>query len=263
MLNIDKYAYASKLKEQNPLEKISFALLTLCVCLWANSILLSLVVLLIMVWVSVRKGRIPLSFFLKLMLLPMFFLILGVLMIALQISDNPTRFILSVPVFGTFLGFSQAGTETAIRLLFRALGAVSCLYYLALNTPMVDLLSALRKLKFPQLLLELMSLIYRFIFVLMETAETIYTAQNSRLGYSGLRAGYHSLGALVSTLFIRAYKRSEEIYTAMEARGYDGEIIVLEEPFPYSWMGFLPAVLINIILILTVLLVRQYWGGLL
>ncbi|XCH79176.1 MAG: cobalt ECF transporter T component CbiQ [Candidatus Dehalobacter alkaniphilus] len=263
MINIDKYAYASKLNQKNPMEKITFALLTLCVCLWANSILLSLVVLLIMTWASVRKGGIPLPFFLKLMLLPMLFLILGVLMIAFQISNDPQQFVLSVPVFGTFLGFSKTGMETAVRLFFRALGAVSCLYYLSLNTPMVGLLSVLRKLKCPKLLVELMSLIYRFIFILMETAETMYTAQSSRLGYSSLKAGYHSLGALASTLFIRAYKRSEEIYTAMEARGYDGDISVLEETVPYSWKGFLPAVLMNAVMIVSVLLARQYLGGLL
>lgn len=263
MINIDNYAYASKLKRKNPMEKVAFALLTLGVCLWGNSILLSLVVLLIMTWLSVRKGGIPLRFFLKLMLLPMSFLILGVLMIAFQISNDPQQFVMSVPVFGTFLGFSKIGIETAAQLFFRALGAVSCLYYLSLNTPMVDLLSVLRKLKCPKILVELMSLIYRFIFVLMETAETMYTAQNSRLGYSSLKAVYHSLGALASTLFIRAYKRSDEIYTAMEARGYDGDIEVLEELAPFSWQGFLPAVLINMILIGSVLLGRQYIGRLL
>ncbi|RNC29357.1 MAG: Cobalt transport protein CbiQ [Candidatus Dichloromethanomonas elyunquensis] len=263
MINIDKYAYASKLHQKNSIEKIAFAFITLCVCLWANSILPSLVILLVMTWVSVRKGGIPLPFFLKLLLLPMSFLILGVLMIAFQISNDPQQFVLSVPVFGTFLGFSKAGMETAVRLFFRALGAVSCLYYLSLNTPMVDLLSALRKLKCPKLLVELMSLIYRFIFILTETTETMVTAQNSRLGYSGLKAGYHSLGALAATLFIRAYKRSDQIYTAMEARGYDGDIIVLEEAVPYSWKGFLPAVLLNAFLIVSVLLARQYLGGLL
>ncbi|UWG98460.1 cobalt ECF transporter T component CbiQ [Dehalobacter sp. DCM] len=263
MINIDKYAYASKLSKTNPMEKMALALLTLCVCLWANSILLSVTVLLIMSWLTVKKGGIPLPFFLKLMLIPMSFLILGVLMIAFQIVNDPHQFILAFPVFGFYLGFSKPGMETAIQLFFKALGAVSCLYYLSLNTPMVDLLSALRKLKCPQLMLEMMSLIYRFIFVLMETAETMYTAQNSRLGYSSLKAGYRSLGMLASTLFIRAYKRSDDMYTAMEARGYDGKIAVLEEIAPFSWRRFLATIIMNVGLITAVLLARQYWGGLL
>lgn len=115
---------------------------------------------------------------------------------------------------------------------------------------MVDLFSVLRKLRLPKLMIEMMDLIYRFIFVLLETAGTMYTAQNSRLGYVNLVSGYRSMGSLVSALFIRSYKRSNELYTSLEARGYDGELRVLEEKYVGNKSLLYMAVGINGLLIL-------------
>ena len=263
MLNIDKYAYASKLKHKDPIEKLIFALTILSVCLWAQSVSVSILILIMMTAITVVKGKIPLKVFLKLMLIPMSFLILGVMTIAFEVAPDQEGFILSASVFSGYMGISKAGLTLATIIFFKALGAVACLYYLSVNTPMVDLLSALKKLKCPKLMVELMSLIYRFIFVLMETAETMFVAQNSRLGYDRLSSGYRSMGMLLSTLFIRSYKKSDELYTALEARGYEGELDVLEEPFEKSLTGYIFIVVINVLLITYTLLIRYYQGGIL
>jgi len=249
MINIDKIAYSSKLKNQNPIEKVFFALLTLAVCLSANSLPVSIAVVITMALVSVIKGGIRFSVFFKLLLLPMAFLFLGVLAIALEIKNGSQNLLVSIQIFGRFFGVSSTGIGTAANLFFRALGAVSCLYYLSLNTPLTDILLVLQKLRCPKLLIELMHLIYRFIFVLLATAETVFIAQNSRLGYTGLSSGYRSVSSLISTLFFRSYRHSDEIYTAMEARGYDGEINVLEESKPWSRTGFIMSAGFNLLLI--------------
>ena len=73
-------------------------------------------------------------------------------------------------------------------------------FTLALNTPMVDILNTLARLKIPKLFIELMGLIHRFIFVLLETVDTMFTAQKSRMGYASFSSGYCSLAALAATL---------------------------------------------------------------
>jgi hypothetical protein len=57
MFKIDKYAYASKLKRKDPMEKLIFAVLTLGVCLWADCIPVSVIILLLMAWVTVCLGK--------------------------------------------------------------------------------------------------------------------------------------------------------------------------------------------------------------
>ena len=262
MFNVDRYAYTSALKSKAPTEKLFFALLTMGVCLWAESISISLTIVLIMSWVTLCKGRTPFPVFLKLMLIPAAFMIIGVIAIAFGLASGQGSFLVSISISGIYFGITKIGASTAIGIFSRAIGAVSCLCYLTLSTPIVDILSVLRRMGCPKLLVELMGLIYRCIFVLLETAETMITSQDSRLGYRSLKTGLRSTGAIGSTLFIRAYKHSEALYTALEARGYDGELKVLEEPFPSSMRGYLMPMLVNLLLITATLYIRRYTGGL-
>lgn len=78
----------------------------------------------------------------------------------------------------------------------RALGAVGCLYFLSLSTPVPELLDALRRARVPEVVGDLAVLIYRYIFILFATFRSMRDAAASRLGYAGRcaacarRAGY-------------------------------------------------------------------------
>ena len=111
------------------------------------------------------------------------------------------------------------------------------MYFLSLNTPVTDLTMALEKLHVPKLLVELMELIYRFIFVLAETAANIRLAQESRLGYQGFRRSVNSLGTLSSMVFLQAWRKGQSIYTALESRGYTGSLTTLAGDYtPGLWL---------------------------
>jgi ABC-type cobalt transport system, permease component CbiQ and related transporters len=121
------------------------------------------------------------------------------------------------------------------------------------------MIALLRKIKVPALFMELMGLVYRFIFVMAETAEKIYTSQSSRLGYVNLNRGYHSLGQLVSNLFIKSYHRSKMLFIALTSRCYTGEIAVLEKSYRLS-----PGNIAIILLLDTGLVlfgIWERWGG--
>jgi cobalt/nickel transport system permease protein len=122
---------------------------------------------------------------------------------------------------------------------------------------MVDLMSTLKRLKCPNMLLELMSLIYRFIFALMETAHSIHISQTSRLGHSTLPLSFKSSGVLISRLFILSMKKSEDIYVALESRGYDGEINVLDEKIQGKYSQYLKIIALNIFLVFITVLIKQ------
>lgn len=127
---------------------------------------------------------------------------------------------------------SRSGLYQGWKLCATALAAVTCLYFLSLNTVMTDILGACRKLRLPSLLIELMLLIYRFIFVLFETASSIMISQQSRLGNRDFKTRVRSFGALGTSLFILSLKRSNALYDAMESRCYDGRIQVLSREQP-------------------------------
>jgi len=261
MIYIDKYAYISKLRGEDPLLKFLFAVATLGICLWADLLLVSIFIAAFMAWAVVQKGGIPLCFYGKLMLVPMSFLIIGVLTIAVNVSGRTEGFFVSFNVKGIMIGLTGPGLKEAVRLFFKALGCVSCLYFLSLTTPMVELLSLLRKLKVPKLMVELMGLVYRFIFVLMDMADTMYTAQSARLGYATVESGYRSLSGLASSLFIRSYKRAQDLYSALESRGYNGELNVLEQSHRSSLWKYAAVLFCEAVLITMVVILRNYAGG--
>lgn len=250
MNSIDKFAYISGLKKVNPMEKFIFAMVTMIVCIALNNIIDSIIILLLMAMITVILGKMPLKTYIKLMSLPLVFLILGVITIAINVVANSEGLLFSFSIFSMKLGCTYESILTAIRLFLKSIASVSCLYFLTLTTPIFEVLSVLKKLKVPKLFIELMELIYRFIFVLLDTANMIYISQNSRLGYSTLKTGFSSLGKLITILFISAYKRSQDIYDAMESRCYDGDINLLENNYTYSYKNIALIVVMEIFLII-------------
>ena len=234
MMYIDKCAYTNRLANVHPMEKLAFVALTMTICLSANSIHIPVLIILIMSLLTLFKAGIPYKFYIKLMLIPLSFLFLGVISVAVNIIQNPPEALFSISLFGKHFGITQESLFYSARLFFKSFGSVSCLYFLSLTTPLVDIVSVLRKLKFPEIFLELMSLIYRLIFILIRIAGRIHTSQTSRLGYSILKNQYRSLGQLVSRLFILSYKKVNDLFVALESRGYAGQLNVLEKQYKLS-----------------------------
>lgn len=260
MFQIDQYAYANRLLTVHPGEKMAFAIITTIICLISQSLAVMLAAIIIMGGAVIRAG-IPLRVYLKLMTVPALFLIIAVGAVAVSISGHREEYLWGVALGRFYFGVGFSNMNLAILLFCRSLGAISCLYFLSLTTPMVEIISILRKLKVPPLFIELMGLIYRFIFVLVETAESIYTSQSSRLGYRNLKTGYSSLGALVANLFILSYRRSEILFTALSSRGYTGELRVLETQYIISGKNILAILAIDVLLVL-LSLAEMSGGGL-
>ena len=231
MIAIDQLCYCSRLRYEYGEVKFSYAMLTLLVCVVSRQLPVSLTVLAVNYILTVKKGGVPPRRYRHFMAVPLVFLLLSTLAIVVNIGHRPMD-LFALPIGSLYLTGSRAGLAYGANLVLTALGSVSCLYFLAMTTPMPDILNTLRKLHCPPLLIELMLLIYRYIFVLLSTAHAIRTSQVSRLGNRDYRRSLRSFGLLGSVLMIRAVTRSKALYDSMEARCYDGVIQVLSETHP-------------------------------
>lgn len=254
MLIIDKLCYNSKLRYENAGEKFAYAIITLCICVMSRSIAVACIVLTVNGILNLFKGRIPVSDYLKLLTAPLIFLILCTLAIVLNFQKTPLD-LFAIPIGNSYLTSGRESLRYAIQLILTALSSVSCLYFLALNTPMPEILGIFRKLRCPKLIIELMLLIYRFIFILLASASEISVSQRCRLGNKDFRTSMKSFGMLGSSLLIRAFMRSNQLYNAMEARCYDGTIHVLSEHYPPK-----KTVIAAIVLFDTALFIFALWG---
>ena len=134
----------------------------------------------------------------------------------------------SVPPFGWTA--SQEGLTAVLTILAKSWLSVVAAVILTATTPAAELLRATRALALPRLLVATVSFMYRYLFVIGEEALRQMRARDSRSAClpgqkAGGRLGWRArvLGHIVGSLFLRSYERSERVYAAMQARGYDGE----------------------------------------
>jgi cobalt/nickel transport system permease protein len=127
--------------------------------------------------------------------------------------------------------------QTAAGVTLRSLAAVSCLFFLSMTTPVPQVLRVLRRLRVPAVLTEVSLVVYRDVWVFVDTVRSIRAAQASRLGYSSLRNSYRSLGMLMATFFGQTLQRARSMESGLKARNWQGEIRVLDEGAAASVSG--------------------------
>ena len=117
---------------------------------------------------------------------------------------------------------------------------------LTATTQFPDLMHALRHLRLPQILVAVISFMYRYLFVLADEAMRLLRARQARSAQlPGQKAGgslwwrARVAGNMVGQLFLRSYDRSDRVYNAMLARGYRGHFLTLNPHAmqPFDWLA--------------------------
>ncbi len=235
---LDDYAHSNALRDVNPRLKLLFGLGSILVCVFSTSPLAPLVVAATMSAATIILAKIPARFYFKLLAVPLVFVLFSsAAVIFLQGGDVLFTF----NIFGMNLEISRDGLNLALLLLARTLGGMCSLFFIALTTPMIEVFSILKSVGLPSFLIELSMLIYRYIFVLLDQAAMIHSAQTMRLGGSSMRSSLYSFSMLTSVLFLRAWEQGERLMVAMDSRCYNGHLDVMEKDLPTPWKGLIVA----------------------
>jgi cobalt/nickel transport system permease protein len=135
-------------------------------------------------------------------------------------------FAVSVPLSQGFRG----GWEIAQGILFRGTESFLSGLWLISVVPFDRLLATLRRLYVPAILLAILAFMYRFLFVLWDELDTMRAARRARtFDRAGLVFRWHNAAQMIGMLLIRSLGRSERVYGAMCARGWDGTLRTLDE----------------------------------
>jgi energy-coupling factor transport system permease protein len=132
-----------------------------------------------------------------------------------------------------FLTITYEGVRNAIFMVWRIMMLISCTFLLTYTTSPIlltdgleSLLNPLKKIKVPvHELAMMMSIALRFIPLLIEETDKIMSAQRARgadFESGGLMDKAKALIPLLVPLFISAFRRADELATAMECRCYHG-----------------------------------------
>ncbi|MDO4523030.1 MAG: cobalt ECF transporter T component CbiQ [Eubacteriales bacterium] len=225
---IDFYAVNSKIRFLSPGFKAGVSMLALLLCLILDNPWVSVTLILSCALITTIGGGLSVHDYLSVLTIPAAFVFIGCATIVIDFSSKPAGDYHLFLHWG-YLYLTRAGIKRAVFLMLRVFGAVSCTFLMTLSTPAHELFSLTAKLPIPTLLTEMMQMIYRYIFILLEVQRNMRISAESRLGFRDMRSSYTSFGLIAANLFIVALKKANRSYDAMEARCYDGTLAFWEE----------------------------------
>jgi len=170
-------------------------------------------------------SRVPLGVFLKriLLFIPIFTAVIAI----------PALFITpGAPLVtaGSKAIITEQGARTAGLLVLRVTDSLSFGVLLILTTRWANILAALRWFRVPSLFVATLGMTYRYIFLLLHTANSMFLARRSRtLGSLSGGENRRWLGQALATTMAKSHHLSEEVYLAMLSRGYRDEVLVLND----------------------------------
>jgi cobalt ECF transporter T component CbiQ len=150
---------------------------------------------------------------------------------------TPGEIVYRLPVLDWAM--TAQGLRGAAFLVLRAEAATTFSLLLVLCTPWVHVLKALRVLRVPAVLVVLLAMTQRYIFLLLQVAGEMCEARQSR-AVGKMTPADHRRWAIASigVLLNQALELSSEVHLAMLARGFRGEVDLLDEfqMRPRDWL---------------------------
>ncbi|KOP22731.1 cobalt transporter [Hapalosiphon sp. MRB220] len=230
-IQIDTLAYTNRLCWLPPEQKLTFATVMLIFAAFAHPFVQIMIALWMSIWTVVYAG-IPSKIYLKLIYVATFFwltslpalIINGIEISHVNLIENDS--IIGLAFGNYYLYISHHGALQGLTILTRALASICCLYFIVLTIPFTTLLQTLRRIGCPGIITELLLLMYRFIFVLLNTASELWIAQQARGGYRTFATGMRSLALLIGQLLKRTIENYRQVSLSLESRGFNGELRV-------------------------------------
>jgi cobalt/nickel transport system permease protein len=210
------------LQRVDPRAKLAMFLAAILAASFTSSVA-ALVVLYLGLVAAAVASRIPLDFFVRRVWagIPLF---AGIVVIpAIFMVQGPHLFELTLgPIT---IAPSIPGLAGAILFVIRVGVSVSVAILLVMTTPWADLLKSLRAIRAPQVFVLILSMTYRYIFLFLHTVNGIFLARKSRIVARTSGAEQRRwISGTIGNLMSRSFKMSSEVYTAMLARGFGGEM---------------------------------------
>lgn len=160
----------------------------------------------------------------------------------------------------SILTVTKQGVWGGILLVSRVGISVSLAVVLTMSTRWMDLLRALRSFFVPRIFIVTLEMTYRYIFVLITAMEEMFLARKARdAGQSSQKEQRRFVAAAVGGLFGKSLQMSEEVYGAMTARGYTGEIRILQR----SHLGWQDVIILLLVVLagLIMIVANKVLGG--
>lgn len=163
----------------------------------------------------IAVSRVPLGYLAKRMVVEVPFVVFAVLMPF--IATGPRTEVLGLAV-------SEPGLLAAWGLLAKGTLGVLASLTMAATTEPTAVLAGLQRLRMPDLLVQIMGFMIRYLDVVTAEMGRMMVSMRSRGCEPRSPRHWPALARSLGALFIRSYERGERVHLAMVSRGYTGKL---------------------------------------
>lgn len=243
---LEDIAQKNGLRKVNTYLKLTAGLGAILLCLLSTSYISTLFIALVLTGAILFLARVDARTYAELFIVPLWFAVTSVAGIILIYGGQDVFWQWDILPWLS-LSITRESINQSAFVFCRVIGGMSAMIFIALTTPMTDIFIVLRQCKVPEVVIDLMMIIYRTIFILIDQVIQIYQAQVMRLGYSTYRESLHSFASLCGAAFIASWDAGDDLVRAMDARCYDGKFALLGEIRPVERFPFLAVVIFLIL----------------
>jgi cobalt/nickel transport system permease protein len=163
----------------------------------------------------VALAQVPFGYLARRMVIEVPFLVFAALMPF--VAQGPR-----VDVLG--LSLSESGLVSAWGLAVKGSLGVLASLTLAATTEATDVVRGLQRLRLPDLLVQIMAFMVRYLDVVTADLSRMLVAMRARGVDPRSPRHWPALARTLGALFVRSYERGERVHLAMLSRGYDGRL---------------------------------------
>ena len=236
---LDNVAQQSTYRYIHPGTKLILCLGSLIICLLSPSPVVPLISGIVLSMVLIGPARISPVLFGELLLGPAVFTGISVIILLFLIGGGAVVWQFT-PLPSITLAITDGGIREGTLVLCRVFGCSVSLFFIVLTTPMTDLFNGMKRARIPIELIDLMMIIYRYIFIMYDQGVEIWQSQVMRLGYSRPAEAIRSFSTLCGMLFITSWNAGEDLVRSMDCRCYNGVFPSLEQAEPVRLYSLVP-----------------------
>lgn len=225
---IDTLSYHNSLRTYSPMWKCGFAASLLLMSYLSHPAVQIILTVWMMLW-TVGYARIQFKHYLLIIGTACLFFVASVPAMVIELRPlhetvkSSSEFISYSFMYWTAF-VTPNGLLLAGELFIRILASLSCMAFIMFSTPFSELLQVMKRLRVPSLVLEIMLIMYRFLFILSETAHDMFVAQQARGGQSGFKSRLKDTAILIVRMFIKTMQRYRTLSNGLLSRGFTDDI---------------------------------------
>ena len=229
-IQMDVLAYSSRMLNWAPLGKLLLVIVVLIANVMTDSVVTAFAVLAIGLVLMAYSTNMRTPFMLA-VAIGEAILILIVACGIISINGDPSEpciwraDFLWLDLYMTADSFNQAWL-----VMIRAVAGITVMMAFATSTPIPHLAQALRQIRIPDEICEIVVLIYRYAFLLLERMDTMWSAANSRLGFTGFKRSMRTIASIAVGIFTSSMNLADKAQVSLDCRGYRGYFPIWNRP---------------------------------